>query len=264
MLKILSKSLFCFLSLIFFFCGYAFFGCAGRINQKKALEHYDVGMALCRSQKWELALAELKKAKEFNPDDDKILNGIGLAAFYNGRLPEAAFYYKKAIAINPNQPGYHNNLAASLNALDKQEEAIKYCRKALSFKSYQNPEFAYFNLGTAYFDLGKYRSAKEAFEKSYEINSLYIEPYYHLGRTLIKLSQFKVAIKKLKEAEELRIKFAGKNTQLKAGIFYHLGLAYIKLKKYSESIKYLRKVAKENSGYLGEEASKLLERLERK
>ncbi|MGA1867140.1 MAG: tetratricopeptide repeat protein [bacterium] len=240
------------------------YGCAGRINQKKAMEHYNKGMILFREQQWEGALTELKKAKEYNPENDVVLNAIGLAAFYNGRLPEAAFYYKKAIAIEPNQPDYYNNLAASLSALGKQEEAIKYCKKALSFPSYHTPEFAYFNLGTAYYQLRQYTQAKKSFEKSYETNPLYIDPYYQLGRTLIKLSEFEKAIKQLKEAEELRKKFNYENPEVKAGIYYHLGLAYMKLKKYSESIHYLRKVRQEDSVYLEKEAAKLLERIELK
>ncbi len=109
-----------------------------------------------------------------------------------GKLQEAEFSYRKAIAIKPDFAESHSNLGIILKDLDKSEEAELYTRKAIKIK----PDFAdaHSNLGNILKDLGESKEAELSCIKAIELNPNLAAAHSNLGTILKNLG-------KLQEAE---------------------------------------------------------------
>ncbi len=136
----------------------------------ESVKHYEYGILYFHAEDLERANKEFEKALSLNADNDKALFGLGLINYFQGEFQDAVEFYKKAIKINPKVPEYYNNLAAANAKLGNWEKVIQQCQIVLEIPSYPNPEFAYYNMGTAYLNLGDPRKAVEFLEKSKQIN----------------------------------------------------------------------------------------------
>ena len=87
------------------------------------------------------AIAYLKEAIQFRPDDGVSFAALGSALHRNGQYEEAVEAYKKALQFGQITPRVHSNLAISLNALGRKEEADTHKRLAqqLATKQRQRP-----------------------------------------------------------------------------------------------------------------------------
>jgi tetratricopeptide (TPR) repeat protein len=103
---------------------------------------------------------------------------------------------------------------------------IQYCRVALDNPSYPTPGFAYYNIGSAYLNLGKPQDASDFFKKSIAQNPTYIEPHLQLGKAFSQLGNFQAAIESFKEAKDLEADAPSKDLSLQAEIEYFLGQSY--------------------------------------
>ncbi|MCK4598011.1 tetratricopeptide repeat protein, partial [bacterium] len=67
----------------------------------EAIKHYNAGVEFTRAGDYDKAVAEFKMALELDPDDVKIIYGLGLALRLQGQLEESIEYLSKAIEVNP-------------------------------------------------------------------------------------------------------------------------------------------------------------------
>ena len=73
----------------------------------------------------DLAVAEFLKAESLKPNDTELLFKIALEYWYNQKLEEAAKYYQKIIAINPDHIQTHLNLISVYEKLKDWGKALE-------------------------------------------------------------------------------------------------------------------------------------------
>ena len=100
--------------------------------------------------------------------DHRVFSNYGVILKNLGKLKEAAFLYRKAIALKPNFAEGHSNLGNILRDLGNLEEAELSTRKAIALK----PDYAeaHSNLGNILNDLGKLQEAEISYLKAIEFD----------------------------------------------------------------------------------------------
>jgi tetratricopeptide (TPR) repeat protein len=104
---------------------------------------------------------------------------------FEGKLNEAIEYYKASIRVEPSVEA-HSFLAWAYSQLGKNMDAIEELKKAIALNSDFGP--AYNDIGTNFYNLGKYDEAIEYFKLAIakmEQENLYI-PYFNMGQVFEK------------------------------------------------------------------------------
>ena len=157
------------------------------------------------------------RALELQPDNAGMHNNIAGAYFNLCRYGEAATSFRRALELRPDYPGAHNNLGSALTSLGRYDEAVVSYRKALDLQ----PDHAglHNNLGIALSGAGQYEQAAASYRRTLELQPDFSEAYYNLGSTLVTLRRREEAIDCFKEAVSL-----DENYNLARGaLFFHLG-----------------------------------------
>ncbi len=100
---------------------------------KKALEmepenlpaRLGLGEVYSKMTRNDLAVTEFLKAESLKPDDTELLFKIALEHWYDQKIKEAAEYYQKILAIEPNHMQTHLNLISVYEKLKDWERAIE-------------------------------------------------------------------------------------------------------------------------------------------
>ena len=136
-------------------CGYTRF---------EAEKHTKKAIAAFQSKDWKGVITEIDKANwryyNLDPTSTPLLWYRGMANFSLGRIKEARGDFLKAHADHPNHVHVMNNLATCFAKLKHFDTAIDFYNRALLI----SPRFeqAILNLGAVYFQMAKYRQAREA------------------------------------------------------------------------------------------------------
>ncbi|XP_031390541.1 small glutamine-rich tetratricopeptide repeat-containing protein beta-like isoform X2 [Punica granatum] len=107
--------------------------------------------------------------KVHNENTAETLKSKGNKAMESMRYNAAIDLYTVATALSSNNPIYYCNRAAAYTLINKYDEAIEDCLRAVKL----DPTYwkAYSRLGTAYYALGKYHNAiEEGYRKALELN----------------------------------------------------------------------------------------------
>ncbi len=84
-----------------------------------------LGEVYSRMTRNDLAVAEFLKAESLKPDDTELLFKIALEYWYDQKIKEAADYYRKILAIEPNHVQTHLNLISVYEKLKSWEKALE-------------------------------------------------------------------------------------------------------------------------------------------
>jgi tetratricopeptide (TPR) repeat protein len=124
----------------------------------------------------------------------------GVAAQQQGRLPEAAAEYRRAIELEPRFAEAYANLGAVLARLGQPADAIRAYERALTL----NPKLtaARVNLGLAHYRAGALGSALEAFTAAYAQDSSLLQIRQLLGLVLLETGQDDLAVPHLEAAAQ--------------------------------------------------------------
>jgi len=71
---------------------------------------YELALRLIRRRQYADAIPHLESALADKPQDANILNSLGYAKRMVGDYDSALYYYQRAVAIDPNHRGVHENL----------------------------------------------------------------------------------------------------------------------------------------------------------
>jgi protein O-GlcNAc transferase len=128
----------------------------------------------------ETAIRLITKAIEHGPEDPSCFNDLGNAFVNHGNPQEALSCFRKALKLNPNLAGAHNNMG---HVLVKQiriaeGEAISCFQKAAELKPDCAEAYAY--MGMAFKHYGKVNEAIASYRKSLEIKPDFAEVYGEL------------------------------------------------------------------------------------
>ncbi|HPR64656.1 MAG TPA: tetratricopeptide repeat protein [Thermoanaerobaculia bacterium] len=125
------------------------------------LVHLNKGKEAMNNKDFELARLELELALRYRPEDEDVLNLLGLIYFRIKKYRQAEETYNRLLKKNPNIFILHSNLGLVLFKQGKVEDAEEHLRKATEL----NPNYAkaHLYLGLVYRRLGKYGMALEHF-----------------------------------------------------------------------------------------------------
>lgn len=117
----------------------------------------------------DLAEKYLKFVISWQPDSARIYGDLGDILVLQSKGEEAIEVYQQAIGMDEYLPWIHNNLGVLLLEGDGAELAIDHFLKALNLNP-QNIE-AYRNLGNAYYALGQWGAAANAYQYALDLDS---------------------------------------------------------------------------------------------
>jgi tetratricopeptide (TPR) repeat protein len=165
------------------------------IKKNAALnDAFNAGKTAMDAKQYDVAVESFTKAGEIDPRQGAVWASLAQAyeqlgktktgADFDTNLQKAAETWTKAIALNPDDAGLHNNYALTLAEGKKFPEAQAELEKAATL----NPSGAgqyYYNLGALEVNAGQNDAASETFKKAISITPPYAEAFYQYGLTLM-------------------------------------------------------------------------------
>jgi Tfp pilus assembly protein PilF len=180
------------------------YGCGPTLQerQRKANNQYNIGVSELNRGNFAEALKAFEKARDINPNDPKIYNGLGLIYWYQKDYPQAVEEYKKALKIDPKNTDVHHNLGAAYAQMKQWDAALEEFKIAASNPFYEANFKAHYNLGLVLLEKGENVNALEEFHKSVQLRPDYSLALDKYGVALYRLNRFQEAIKQFVRAIE--------------------------------------------------------------
>ena len=180
------------------------------------------------------------------------LNTMGIQFQSEGKLKEAVECYRKAIALNGQAAGYHNNLALALKDLGQLKEAETEARLALKLRP-QRSDY-HFNLGIILQRQRRTSDAEVAYREALQLDPSDADCHFRLAQTLFegtvnnssaaghdKAVDADIAVDADKAVEEVKLALMLKPDRPE--YCQLLGDIYLKEKKFDEAFIEYKKVA---------------------
>ncbi|HVX14532.1 MAG TPA: tetratricopeptide repeat protein [Pirellulales bacterium] len=144
------------------------------------LSHRQVGY-------WHDGVSLWQHATEVGPPNPVAYNSLGIALAERGEPEEAIEWFKKGLALAPDDERCHQNLALALTAVRRFEESLDQFQEVLRI----NPDnsLAQFNAGVLLEHRGKPAEGIEHFRRALEIDPTYWRAHLQMGRALLKTGQ---------------------------------------------------------------------------
>jgi tetratricopeptide (TPR) repeat protein len=170
-----------------------------------ALEMHQAGQLASAAQLYQQILAH----EQENAD---ALHLLGVLRHQQGDHRQSIELIGRAVALRPNQPAFHANLAEVYRALGQLDRAAGCCRTALRLAP-DYPE-ALNNLGLALQGLGRHDEAVESFRKALQLKPDFALAHNNLGISLRELKDLDSALEHFRKAAELEPAYAPARTNL--------------------------------------------------
>lgn len=171
-------------------------------SETRALLHMKIGAANLAKGNYPLAMAEMSRALELDPDSPQIHNNIALVYDVRGRHKEAEEHFRKAIDLDSRYTEARVNLARLLIDQKRYKEARKQLTIANNDLTYPSPDRTLSLLGMLSFKEGDYKSASDFLKRSMMANRHSCVTANFYGRTLYQEKKYKDAAEVLDQAIE--------------------------------------------------------------
>lgn len=158
---------------------YSLWSNAARVRPAYWAAHYNIGLALLDSKRFDEARASLERANSLNHDEADVLDSLGRAYDGIGDTANAVTSFKKALAINPEMFQSYNNLGALYFKNGNYELAGANFAEALRLKPAETT--SQFNLGLCYSRQRRYSDATRELEQVVSTTPNDAEAFYELG-----------------------------------------------------------------------------------
>jgi tetratricopeptide (TPR) repeat protein len=178
--------------------------------------HHNLGTLLVQLNRWEEAIPHFEKAIAIRPDSPEAHNNLGNVLVRLNRLNESIVQFEKALEVSQrNAEPYLRtcyNIGASLQALNRHEEAIAHYARAIAIK----PDYAqaHNNLGDALMKCERPEEALTHYERSVDIKPDVAEAQNRLGVCLHALNRENSAIAHFTKALVIRPDYADAHANL--------------------------------------------------
>ena len=218
------------------------------------------GLALHQQGRFNEAEHFYKDVLSHAPAHFDALHLLGVVALQTGRTQSGVDLIAKAVALNPNSAGAHNNLGNGLKDLRRFGDALASFDKVIALK----PDYAeaHNNRGIVLRDLQRFADALASYDKAVALKQDYAEAYNNRGivlkdleRIADALASFDTAIalkpdyaeaynnrgNMLKDLKRLPDALADFNTAIRlkpdyAGAYYNRGIVLHDLKRLDEAV----------------------------
>mgnify|MGYP001313954849 CR=1 FL=1 len=149
-----------------------------------------------------VAIKSYKKALKIQPDNEDLLNNLGVALIDSGDFIEAIEILNEAKKIKPDNPSTFVNLGNALRANGDIRGAIESFNKALMMNS--DKASVYYNIGIALAESGEVKAAIENYKRAIEIKPNFAEAYNNLGIALNQIGKLEHSINNYKLALKVK------------------------------------------------------------
>jgi tetratricopeptide (TPR) repeat protein len=123
------------------------------------------GIVLHRNGNYEAAVDLFRRSIEAHPTAEGHTY-LGYSLRHLDRIEEAIAECKKAIGIDPDYGNPYNDIGSYLYDLGRLDEAVPWLRKATVAKRYCCYQYPHFNLGRVWLKKGRYDLAATAFRRA--------------------------------------------------------------------------------------------------
>jgi type IV pilus assembly protein PilF len=151
--------------LVFAFAA-ALLSCVSAERVKNAEAHYKLGNSHLVVGDNQAAFVEFQKALELDPRNAAVHNAIGVVYLNLSDYRKARQFFMEAVDLDSSYSEAYNNLCYADYNLMKWQEAVESCMEALENPLYLTAEKAYYNLGRAYYRMGEYEKAEQAYQSA--------------------------------------------------------------------------------------------------
>ena len=134
----------------------------------EAFRYFKMAYEFQMKGEFDKAVVYYKKSLEIEPSAEAY-TFLGWTYSFMGKLEKAIEECQKAIAVDPDFGNPYNDIGAYFLQIGKFDEAIPWLEKAKKANRYENPEFAYCNLGRVYELKGLWTLALAEYKKALDI-----------------------------------------------------------------------------------------------
>jgi len=156
-----------------------------QMQRLQAQNAYERGLTQAKQGQSALALSSLKEATDLDPTSALYHDSLGLLLLDLGRVDLALAELTKSVDLEPNRGDSLFHLGTAFAEARRWEDAVGAYRKAILQPSLTVLDLAHQNLGLALFHLGRYREAEDALRFALSLNPQLQAAYYNLGLVLI-------------------------------------------------------------------------------
>ncbi|HNL08918.1 MAG TPA: tetratricopeptide repeat protein [Turneriella sp.] len=204
-------------------------------TSKDPLAYYNLGMVYKKDGKFAEAKASFLDALNVAASGEiafKAATQLGMLHATQGDLPNAKYYFERAVALSPANAKYHYNLALILNQMGENERAVRELDEAIRLGS-DNPQ-TYMYIARLYSELGRKEQAEAALAKALAEAPRDPVILSQMGDMLVAQAKWAPAIRIFKELYE-----SSPKTAEKAQAMYNLGKVYVALRDFRNAEKAL-------------------------
>ncbi len=169
-------------------------------KNKKLNAAFNAGKRAVRAKDYQTAVTSFNEAAALEPEQHVVWANLALAeaslaltkaGAERKRILELGFaHYRKAIALDPENASYHNNLGLALAKSGQLEEGAAELEKAAALDPLKAGTY-FFNLGAVMVNTGRTQDAVSAFRKATEVQPDYALAYYQLATALVGSAKMK-------------------------------------------------------------------------
>jgi tetratricopeptide (TPR) repeat protein len=177
------------------------------------------------------ALTTLIRAKQAEPDNQKILYDLGILEDQMKLYLDSATTLEHLVALKPSDPAAYYALGRADLDLGKLELAEQAFRTYLAARP--QDASAHYGLGKIYAEGLQFDQAEKEFQQSIQIQPKQVETYYQLGQLYMQQDKFEQAMMQFQKALE--------RDPQHGGALVGMGTSYFKLKQYPAAREWLGK-----------------------
>ena len=162
------------------------------------------GRARLKARKLDEAVRFFEAGLGLEPDQIKLLDGLGTAQYMLKNYPKAVEAFQRITELDPQNGKAFTNLGAVYNRLGEYELAVSALRKGVQR---EKTSVGFYNLGIAQKNIGQIAMAVSAYQQAVRIDPLNADAYLNLANCLIEMKNLRKAIESYQKALELRPNF---------------------------------------------------------
>lgn len=169
-------------------------------EQKKAELYYSHGSKALIIKDYTSALKNLLKSVEYDDNNSKAHNNLGMAYFFKKNLSKAKFHLKKSLSINPKNSDARNNLGSIYLHEKKYNLAKKEYITVTKDLVYPLQHRVYYNLALIDLVYNRINKATKNLLKSVSENETYCPSFFQLGAISLQKREYHQALDYFKKA----------------------------------------------------------------
>ncbi len=159
-------------------------------ERKEADSHDKMGIAYLGEGNLQSAFVEFQKTLQLNPDNKDALVNLGYVHLQFEEFEKAKELFLRAVSIDPQFSDAYTYLGITYIKMRRWKEAIEPLKKALSNVLYKSPGNGFYYLGMAYYRIGLFDNAIDAFKDSIKRSPSNPQAYYGLSLAYNKAGRY--------------------------------------------------------------------------